>query len=294
MQRKNLEEHIAMKDKLTLAAVGSNLLVAAELRHILYSIIGRKLPIKEAVTSEIKTAEDNTFYICAKTQGPSLSKIVPASRLFVFDLQPTTKFFLNIAQIPACENVLVFNNRIEYAQLLINQCHKLGIDKLIFEVAAYEELSPAALHEKLSEAHYIIGVEAFTGSAILQSEKYKPYLRQDVKIISGQRTASVASANRLLLALSEYYYLHYSSSLAKAANEPTTIEYISQSLQELITGLQQSVLQTVTLQIIGQGKATENKQQAVTKFHPATNLITVQKQLEELAFLKEKIFHLIQ
>lgn len=281
-----------MNANLTLLAVGSNSLVAAELYHILRSILSIPIPIKKAITKEITSVQPEALYICANTQGAALAKILPADCLFVFDLQPTTKFFLAIAQIPAGANVLVFNNYTKYAQLLINKCHELGINKLNFEVAAYEELTPAVLHKKLSEAHYIIGVEAFTASAVLQSEKYKSYLRPDVKIISGQRTASVASANRLLLALSEYYYLHYSHLLAESANEPTTIEYLSQCLQEVITGLQQSVLQTVTLQVIGQGQVAKNKQQAATKFCSTTELTTVQKQLAELNFLKEKISHL--
>lgn len=281
-----------MNANLTLVAVGSNALVASELYDILRSILSIPIPIKKAITKEITSAQPDTLYICANTQGAALAKILPADCLFVFDLQPTTKFFLAIAQIPAGENVLVFNNYTEYTQLLINKCHVLGINKLNFEAAAYEELPTAALHKKLSKARYIIGVEVFTGSAVLQSKKYQPYLRPDVKIISGQRTASITSANRLLLTLSEYYYLHYSRILANSANEPATIEDISQSLHELITGLQQSVLQTVTLQIIGQVQAAKNKQQAARSFCPTTDLITVKKQLEELSFLKEKIAHL--
>ena len=281
-----------MNANLTLVAVGSNSLVASELYNILRSILSISIPIKKALTQEITSAQPDSLYICANTQGAALAKILPADCLFVFDLQPTTKFFLAIAQIPAGEKVLVFNNRTEYAQLLINKCHELGINQLNFEPAAYEEPPAALLQEKLSKAHYIIGVDIFTDTAVLQSKKFKSYLRPDVKIISGQRTASISSANHLLLNLSEYYYLHYSRILANSANEPTTIEYISQSLHELITGLQQSVLQTVTLQIIGQGQANENKQQASTKFCPTADLITVQKQLEELAFLKEKISHL--
>lgn len=281
-----------MNANLTLVAVGSNSLVASELYDILRSILNIPIPIKKAITKEIISAQPDTLYICANTQGAALAKILPADCLFIFDLQPTTKFFLAIAQIPAGEKVLVFNNRTEYTQLLTNKCYELGINQLNFEAAAYEELTTAELHKKLSDARYIIGLEVFTGSAVLQSKKYQPFLRPDVKIISGQRTASVASASRLLFTLSEYYYLYYSHILANSANEPATIASISQSLHELITGLQQSVLKAVTLQIMGQGQTAKNRQQATKTFFPTTDLITVQKQLEELAFLKEKISHL--
>ena len=283
-----------LKDNLTLVAVGSNSLVAAELHHILRSMLKLPLPIKEALSTEITSINKENFYICANTQGPALTKIVPASCLFVFELQPTTKFFLDIAQIPDGENVLVFNNRTEYAQLLISKCHELGINKLNFETAAYEELQEAELLEKLQKARYIIGVDVFTSSAILQSKKYKSYLRPDVKIISGQRTASVTSANRLLLAISEYYYHHFATAAAKLAKEQKLtpqLSELSQNLHELIKGLQQSVLQTVTLQVTGHNQTNKNKTQALIE--SSADFATIQNQLEQLAFLKEKIYHLI-
>lgn len=286
-----------IKDKLTLVAVGSNPLVAAELHRILRSLLKLPLPIKEAVTAEIKADVSESFYICANTQGPALAKIIHESCLFVFDLQPTTKFFLDIAQIPAGENVLVFNNRTEYTQLLINKCHELGINQLNFEPLAYEELPAAELQEKLRKARYIIGVEAFTGAAVLQSEKYKPYLRPDVKIISGQRTASVASASHLLWALSGYYYLYYALSLTMLTTHippNASLNLLSQNLQKVITGLQQSVLQTVTSQITGSQRQTiEQQHEMETESSTTASAATIKKQLEQLAFLTRKIARLM-
>lgn len=285
-----------IQTNLRLLAVGSNPLVAAELHHILRSILSFKIPIAEAETKDIKTAKPDTFYICANTQGVALAKFIPANRLFVFDLTPTTKFFLDIAKIPAGESVLVFNNLPEYAELLIRKCHELSINQLNFETAAYEELPTAILQEKLSAARYIIGVEAFTGTAVLQSETYKSYLRPDVKIISGQRTASVASANRLLLAISEYYYLAFSATAAKLAKEQgqiTSLSKLSQNLDKLITGLQQSVLQTVTFQITGaQSQANKHKGKPEIETYTTATYDTIKMQLKQLEFLKEKISRL--
>lgn len=285
-----------MQNNLRLLAVGSNPLVAAELHHILRSILSFKIPIAEAETKAIRTAKPDTFYICANTQGAALGKFIPANRLFVFDLTPTTKFFLDIAKIPAGESVLVFNNLSEYAELLIRKCHELGINKLNFKPAAYEELPTAVLQKKLSAARYIIGVEAFTGTAVLQSETYKAYLRPDVKIISGQRTASVASANRLLLAISEYYYRYFTVAVAKLAQEQeidTRLSELSQNLDKLITRLQQSVFQTVTFQITGaQSQANKHKREPEIETCTAATYNTIKMQLEQLEFLKEKISRL--
>lgn len=292
---------MSMSDNLGLTAVGSSPLVAAELHRILKTIIGFSMPIDDTVTKAIEKVEPHKLYVCANTQGAALQKILPADKLFVFDLTPTTKFFIDIAQIPAGETVLVFNNLYEYTELLINKCRELGIDKLNFQTAAYEEMTKDDLHKALQAAHYIIGVDVFAGAAVLQSANYHRYLRPDVKIISGRRTASVASANRLLAAISDNYYKYFSDKLsALSAAEVTTaaatdLSRLSKRLQEIIKGLKTSVLQSVTTQVTGKSEflAKEPDRWTLTLTgNFAADIGKVQNQLEQLALLGEKIHKL--
>lgn len=292
---------MSMSDKLSLTAVGSSPLVAAELHRILQTIIGFPIAISDTVTKAVKGAEPNKLYVCANTQGQALKKILPDDKLFVFELTPTTKFFIDIAQIPAGETVLVFNNLFEYTELIIDKCQKLGIDKINFQTAAYEEMPPSDLQRALKNARYIIGVDVFAGEAVLKSASYRKYLRPDVKIISGRRTASVASANRLLAAISDNYYKYFSDRLSSLGNLPLAaasagdLRELSKRLQEITKGLKESVLQSVTTQVTGQSELLARNSDAwelTLSGDFAADINRVQNQLEQLALLGEKIHKL--
>ena len=191
--------------ELKLIAVGSSPLIAEEIKSEVASLIGDELSIGTMTTDEVRDVKPNTFYICALTQGIVLEKIVPRGSLFVLDLRPTTKFFLDIATIPIGERVCVFNNRLPYTQLLIDECRRLGIDQLRFEPIAYDEMSASDVIERLSAARYIIGVACLMDERMLFSDRFNGWLRADVKTIAGRRTASIKSAGRLLAGIAEFY-----------------------------------------------------------------------------------------
>ena len=192
-------------NELRLIAVGSSPLIAEEIKSEVASLIGNELSIDMMTTDEVRSVEPDTFYICALTQAGVLDRIVPRGKLFVLDLHPTTKFFLDIATIPIGERVCVFNNRLPYTQLLINECRQLGIDRLRFEPVAYDEMSAADVSERLSAARYIIGVACLMDERMLFSARFNGQLRADVKTIAGRRTASIKSAGRLLAGIAEFY-----------------------------------------------------------------------------------------
>ncbi|WP_303104377.1 hypothetical protein [uncultured Mitsuokella sp.] len=191
-----------------LLAVGSSKLVAREIAGITRALLGGSLPLQIKLTSEIKAPSPDTFYICAITQEPFLRCVLPEKQLCVFDLHPTTRFFLDIARIPAGETVYVFNNLYPYTQLLIRECRELGIDKLDFRPLAFEEMPKDALMEELEKARWLIGVEPFVGKDLLLASPFREHLREDLTIIPGHRTASVASASHLLTGLAEYFQEH--------------------------------------------------------------------------------------
>ena len=179
---------------LTIIAVGSSLLIADEIKSIILTLLGDEIPIKALTTSEIKNFSKDTFYVCATTQKVHLQNIIPDNQLFIFDLHPTTKFFLDIAKIPAGEKVYVFNNLLPYTQLLAKECRQLGINDLKFQPIAYDEMPNDTVHNLLKEANYIIGVDCLMVDKMLFSDKYLPSLQENVNIIAGKRAASVSSA----------------------------------------------------------------------------------------------------
>lgn len=79
--------------ELKLKAVGSSPLIADEIKSIAESFLGKEIFIDAVATSSIERAEENTFYVCAKSQEPCLIEKIPREKIFIFDLHPTTNFF---------------------------------------------------------------------------------------------------------------------------------------------------------------------------------------------------------
>ena len=127
----------------------------------------------QAVTRGRGVLVFDTFYICAKSRENFLRTKLSDKNLFVFDLHPRTKFFPDIAQIPAGSDVYVFNNLLPYTKLLAQECRAVGVDKVNFHSVAYDEMPPEKVYAALSRAYYIIGVDCLVGEQMLFSEAYR-------------------------------------------------------------------------------------------------------------------------
>ena len=284
--------------ELKLAAVGSSALIAGEIKEIIESFLGQSFPIATQTTSAVQTAEPDTFYICATTQKAALETVIPPEQLFVFDLHPTTMFFLSIAKIPAGEEVVVFNNLLPYTKLLAKECQELGIRHLRFRPVAYDEMEEGEIRKRLAVARYIIGVDRMTGEEVLLSGTYRPYLREDVKIIDGQRTASVASENLLLAGIASAYLEEFQQAEKKlqtkcGAGGPfgTEITALSQRISHIFHILQNASLQTVTSQIAGGTAPASYDYEDHGEASPAT-MEFVKGQLDALRYLQKKLAQL--
>ena len=104
--------------ELKLMAVGSDELIADEIKAIMESFIEGAIPIETILTAEVKGVDPEAFYVCATTQEALLAQRIPKEQLFVFDLHPTEEFFAAIARIPSKEDIYVFNNHAAYIRLL--------------------------------------------------------------------------------------------------------------------------------------------------------------------------------
>lgn len=236
-----------------LIAVGSSELVAREIADIAAALLGPSLPIETMLTTEVHAPVPDTFYICAVTQEERLRSVLPAKQLYVFDLHPTTRFFLDIAKIPAGETVYVFNNLYPYTELLIQECHELGINQLHFRSLAFEEMALPDLMNELEQARWLIGVEPFVGEGLLLAPPYREHLRHDLTIIPGHRTASVTSACRLLTGLAKYCQLHlqreYQSLCSSAEQSKGDLLVLAREIEEITHLLQHASLEAIKQQI---------------------------------------------
>lgn len=228
--------------ELRLMAVGSDALIADEIKAITESFIEGAIPIETITTEEVRGLDPEAFYICATTQEEQLSQLIPRDQLFVFDLHPTEEFFAAIARVPSSEDIYVFNNRSAYTKLLIRECEERGLGSLQFHAISFQEQRRKEVLRLLRKARYIIGVDRMMGSQTLFSAKYRFCLRNDVKIIAGRRAASASSAGRLLTGIAEYYEkaMHREWRALKVQMEqgervylPGRIEQLSQRISEV-------------------------------------------------------------
>lgn len=229
--------------ELKLAAIGSSAYIAEEVKGILTGLLGDFLPISARRLEKIETAEEDTLYICATTQGEKLCARVDAARVFILDLEPTTDFYLSISRIPAGSVVYIFNNLFPYTRLLIQRCHEMGLTHVSFVPLAYEEMAEAELIAELRRARYIIGVEALVGENVLTS-RYKDALADGVRIISSPSTGSVRATNKLLYAIADFYEKAFAEAL-KADRSET----VAARLAAAVESLQRAALRSVTMQL---------------------------------------------
>ena len=125
---------------LRIVAVGSNMLIAEEVLNAVRVIVGDVAEITAATTASLTDDRLGDIFVCAVTQKEPLSRVVPAEKMVVLDLRPTSQFFLRISRIPAGETVYIFNSNINYARLLKQSCDALRIQSVEFVPIAYEDM----------------------------------------------------------------------------------------------------------------------------------------------------------
>lgn len=183
---------------INIIAVGSNQIIAKEIKLVVSRILGGRHGVKAMVTAKVTGREATDLYVCAITQREPLLKVLAPEKLVVLDMRPTAQFFIDISHIPEGEKIYIFNSNACYAKLLSEMCKNYKIENREFITIAYEDMSSEEVKRKLQLAKYIVGVGDIVGKEVLLSEKYVPYLRNDVVIIGRTRMATMQTACNLL------------------------------------------------------------------------------------------------
>ena len=183
----------------------------------------------------------------------------------------------------------VFNNRLPYTKLLIEECHELGINQLNFLPVAYEDMAFAEVTARLQKSGFIIGIECLTGKKMLLSDRFSPYLRTDVKIISGNRVASVKSSGKLIAGIADFYYTAFvDEKNSLNAIQPDKIEFLSNRISQTVTMLKSAVNRAVTRQVDFNGKSSFSDEVEVYSKGKIDSTV-IEEQLRVLFYIKQKI-----
>ena len=175
---------------------------AEEIASIVRSFLESMVPIKTVTIDKIAVEED-CLYIAPSSEKDGLKKI-PKDRLSFFDMHPTDDFFAKVRKIPENYPIYVFNGHFSYVNLLRKECRRRGIRRNFFPIAFLDQ-PKKDVEFLLKRAEYIVGIDYKMGTQALFSERYRGFLRGNVKIITGRRAASAHSAGKLLGKIATYH-----------------------------------------------------------------------------------------
>jgi hypothetical protein len=183
---------------------GSNRMNAEEVVDAMQLILGNVVRnAKIFTTTEIIDDKIADLFVCATTQAAELAKRVPANKMIVLDLQPTSQFFVEVARIPAGQDVYIFNSNSRYGERLVDSCRRVGIREVNFKLLGYEEITEEQTIAALRQAkwHCSAGRREST-----LSSRYAEFLQPDVHITGIYRVASMQSACMLIQWVASYFH----------------------------------------------------------------------------------------
>lgn len=179
-------------------AVASRDVAIAELYNALKLILGDVCKIETILTKDVTDDNGTDLFVCGITQFDQLAQVVPREKIILFELRFTSQFFIQVARIPAGEDVYILNTNMMLIKRLIQNFSNLGIKEINFIPIAVEVMSEDEVIERLKKAKYLIGIENFLELMVSPNMQYAKYINKDIKIIGGKRVASMEATCRLI------------------------------------------------------------------------------------------------
>jgi len=209
-------------------AVASHDKAIIELYDAIKLILGDVCTIGTILTKDVKDDSQAELYVCGITQLDQLAQVVPREKIILFKLRFTSQFFIQVARIPAGEDVYILNTNMMLIKRLIQSFSNLGIKEINFLPIATEAISENEVIERLQKAKYLIGIEDFLEMMITPNMQYAKYINKNIKIIGGKRVASMESACRLIQWVAEALNKVAAERVATVANKLNSSPTIAQ------------------------------------------------------------------
>lgn len=138
------------------------------------------------------------LYVCLITREKEFIEKYGADKVIGLEMRPPATFFLQIAAIPAGETVVIFNNILSGANIILKYLKDYKINHLEYKIVAFDENSGETVRKKISEAKFIIGNTGYVSPGKTLYLKYGENLAPNVKVIaSPPREVTPESVSRL-------------------------------------------------------------------------------------------------
>ncbi|WP_324609407.1 methyl-accepting chemotaxis protein [Anaerosinus massiliensis] len=191
--------------------------IAEELLAAIKPVMGKNMQGRACAFKEIGHDITEDLVVCVSSRIAETSQKVSSDKLVGVDMVPAGEFFVALAQVPAGQDVYVFNNSTSYAKQLVRYCEDMGIHHINFKLIPYDEISEREVTAALETAEYLVGIETIVGAGGYLT-KYRHVLKSNVQLIVAKRVLNVEAACALMRWVSLFEYRQLAGNVQNSSN----------------------------------------------------------------------------
>ncbi|KUO48890.1 MAG: hypothetical protein APF76_09575 [Desulfitibacter sp. BRH_c19] len=223
-----------MENKIRLITVGSTETVAQELLTVVKEIFPNEVESKAMALRSVPNESVADLFVALPTRVEEAAQKLPRKKIVSLELVPDAYFYVQVAKIPAGEDVIVFNNNTAQGEKIVIYCKKNNLAHIKYKVIAYNELPNDQIIEHISKAKYILGPDTIVGSGGYLLNKFTSYIQKTTTIIPAKRVATFESTKTIMKAVYHINYQSLSSEVSQISQHLNTeIEQIVAVTQEM-------------------------------------------------------------
>lgn len=183
-----------------LLLIGANEATTQELVSLVEATLSSTVIYKKATLSNYQSfnALDFDLIVCFANRYDEMVKKYGKEKVISVEFVPPTDFFVEVSRIPNDEEVVIFNNSLSGASVMLKFLKFYKLEHVSYKIIPFEELSQMEIKEALAKAKYIIGTDGYVSAGKALYSKYQDYLCDNVKVIaSPPRSATAQSVSQL-------------------------------------------------------------------------------------------------
>lgn len=224
-----------------LLLIGANEATTQELVSLVDATLSHTAIYEKATLANYQNFNANQFdlIVCFANRYDEMVKKYGKEKVVSVEFVPPTDFFVAVSRIPSGEEIIIFNNSVSGANVMLKFLKFYKLEHVSYKVVPFDECSESETKEALTQAKYIIGTDGYVSAGKTLYTKYNHYLRSDVTVIpSPPRTAtaeSVSGLAQVVTAINNDKALQEARDISKKLAEQTKeISLITQSASKSI------------------------------------------------------------